>query len=243
MLLVLLVVNCGRTSALLASHSSSHLVLLVTCHLSLLFRLVTRHLPLLFGVQVNGPQPVFRTSQVLQSKSLRISPPPVMRSGETKSTSKRRIIGHIFVFPSGKAQPRRMREVPIHRDPVRRHSLRMYAPCLAAWDGMLDHSAVKRSPSTFTRYSLPVDADFQTSGSALLLAALAAGFAAPWFSELNSRDPATRTTHSGATMKEAFALKQIPSLSWALNHGLNPRLVTGLASGRGRYRHFGTFKS
>ena len=39
-------------------------------------------------------------------------------------------------------------------------------------------------------------------------------FAAPWFSELNSRDPATRTTHSGATMKEAFVSKQIPSLSW-----------------------------
>jgi len=187
----------------------------------LTFLIVARHSSLFFGVQVNGPQPVFRTWQVPQSNSLRISPPPVIRSGEMKSTSKRSSIGHIFVFPSGKAHPRRMREVPIHRDPVRRQSLRMYAPCLAAWGGVFDHSAVKRSPSTFTRYSLPVDADFQTEGSAPALAvALAAGFAGPWFSEQNRKDAAARTPHN-RTIEWAFALKQIPSLSQAVNHELN----------------------
>ena len=130
----------------------------------LTFLLVTGHLSLLFGVQLNGRQAVSFTSQVLQSKPLRLSPPPVILSGEMKSTSNRKIRGHIFSFPFGGGQGNgsKKRVVPIHRDAVRRHSVRMYAPCLAAWGGMFDHSAVKRSPSTFTRYSLPVDADFQT---------------------------------------------------------------------------------
>ena len=77
------------------------------------------------GVQVKGPQAVFRTSHELQSKSLRISPPPIMRLAEMEPTSKRRTIGHIFVFPSGSGQGRRIRDVPIHFVPLRRHSLRM----------------------------------------------------------------------------------------------------------------------
>jgi hypothetical protein len=122
---------------------------------------LSRHLSQRLGTQLNGPQPVFRTSHDPQSKSLRLSPPPVMRSEEMKSTSNRSSIGHIFVFPSGRGQGRRMRDVPIHLVPLRRQSLRMYAPCLAASGGMFDHSAVKRSPSICTRYSLPVVADFQ----------------------------------------------------------------------------------
>jgi len=43
--------------------------------------------------------------------------------------------------------------------------------------------------------------------------------------------------------EKAFALKQIPSLSWTLDHRLNQRLVKGLACGKGRYGHLVTFKS
>ena len=112
-----------------------------------------------------------------------------------------------------------MRDVPIHRDPLWWHSLRIYAPCLAACGGTFDHSAVMRSPSTLTRYSLPVVADFQICGSSPALAAefVPAGLAALWVPEENSNEAVERIPHARMTMthRNGFALKMFFSLSSA----------------------------
>jgi hypothetical protein len=115
-----------------------------------------------------------------------------------------------------------MRDVPIHRVPLRRHSLRMYAPCLAAWGGMFDHSAVKRSPSIFTRYSLPVDADFQICGNAVAFAAdfVLAGLGVVWFSEEYCNEVAARIPHNKMIHQNRFVLKGFSSLSSVLIHSL-----------------------
>ena len=82
---------------------------------------------------------------------------------------------------------------------------------------MFDHSAVKWSPSIFTRYSLPVVADFHTSGIAV---DFAADFVAPCWGavcvEADSRRAGVRIPHTRMTTgQDSFNLKGSSSVSSA----------------------------
>ena len=83
---------------------------------------------------------------------------------------------------------------------------------------MFDHSAVKRSPSIFTRYSFPVDADFQICGSAVAFAAgfVPVGLGAVWPPEEDCAEVGARIAHSKImTSQIDFPLKSFSSLSSA----------------------------
>jgi hypothetical protein len=91
---------------------------------------------------------------------------------------------------------------------------------LAAWGGTFDHSAVRWSPSIFTRYSLLVVADFHISGSAVAFGAdfVLAAFETVWPWAKSCHEAIITIPHAKMMVHQnGFTFKESSSNPSALN--------------------------